>query len=31
VAFFLNWPSAPPEQLNQWVAELRSGSEPAPG
>lgn len=32
VAFFLDWSSAPPEQLNQWVAELRSASLlPAPG
>ena len=29
VAFFLDWSSAPPEQLNQWVAELRSISAPA--
>jgi hypothetical protein len=30
VAFFLDWSSASPEQLNQWVAELRSGSLPTP-
>jgi hypothetical protein len=28
VAFFLDWSSTPPEQLNQRVAELRSGSLP---
>lgn len=28
VAFFQHWLSAPPEQLNQWVAELRSASPP---
>lgn len=31
VAFFLDSSSAPPEQLNQCVAELRSGSASAPG
>ncbi len=31
VAFFLDWSSGRPEQINQWVAELRSGSLPAPG
>ncbi|MEX2140105.1 MAG: hypothetical protein WD894_12640 [Pirellulales bacterium] len=28
VAFFLEWSSGRPEQLNQWVAELRSASLP---
>jgi hypothetical protein len=29
VAFYLDWSSAPPEQLNQWVAEVRSASHPS--
>jgi hypothetical protein len=31
VAFFVDRSSGHPEQINQWVAELRSGSLPIPG
>ena len=31
VAFFVDRSSGRPEQINQWVAELRSGSLPIPG
>lgn len=30
VAFFRDWSSAPPEQLNQWVAELQTESPRSP-